>query len=136
MNRIHEALAFQNVFAPQSVDAATDKTSDYVDMSGVDEVVFLISTAALGAGKSLTVKLMAASDSSGSDAQEIGAAKFTDAVGTAPQVAAVSYRPSALPSRYAAVTFQHDGAAAVVCGVTAAATARYRSASNGWTLVV
>lgn len=136
MNRIHEALAFQNVFAPQSVAATTDKTSDYVDMSGVDEAVFLISTAALGAGKSLTVKLLAASDSEGSDAQEIGSAKFTDAEGTAPQLAAVSYRASALHGRYVAVKFQHDGAAAVVCGVTAAADTLYLPASSGWTLVV
>ena len=135
MNRIHEALAFQNVFAPQSVDASTDKTSNYVDLSGVDESVFLISTAALGAGKSLTVKLMAASDSSGSDAQEIGTAKFTDAVGTAPQLAAVSYRPSALHGRYVAVIFQHDGAAAVVCGVTMAANTLYVPV-NDWVLVV
>ena len=99
MKRISETLALQNVFAPQSVDASTDKTSNYVDLSGVEEAVFLISTAALGAGKSLTVKLMAASDSSGSDAEEIGSAKFTDAEGTAPQLAAVSYRVSALHGR-------------------------------------
>lgn len=136
MNRIHEALAFQNVFAPQSVDASTDKTSNYVDLSGVDESVFLISTAALGAGKSLTVKLMAASDNSGSDAEEIGSATFTDAAGTDPQLAVVSYRASAIHGQYAAVKFQHDGAAAVVCGVTAAAAALFRPASNGWTLVV
>ena len=135
MKRISETLALQNVFAPQSVDASTDKTSNYVDLSGVEEAVFLISTAALGSGKSLTVKLMAASDSSGSDAEEIGSAKFTDAEGTAPQLAAGSYRVSALHGRYAAVTFQHDGAAAVVCGVTVAANTLYVPV-NDWVLVV
>ena len=91
MIRISEALAFQNVLAPQSVSAATDTTSAYVDVSGVDEVVFLLSAAALGAGKSLTVSLMAGSDSAGSDAQEIGKAVFTDSVGTEPQVAVLAY---------------------------------------------
>ena len=136
MNRIHEGLAFQNVFAPQSVDASTDKTTAYVDLSGVDEAVFLISTAALGAGKSLTVKLMAASDSSGSDAEEIGSAKFTDEAGTEPQLAVVTYRPTAAHGRYVAVKFQHDGAAAVICGVTAAADGLYLPAANGWSLAV
>ena len=34
MKRISEALAFQNVLAPQSVAASTDKTTAYVDVSG------------------------------------------------------------------------------------------------------
>ena len=125
MHRINEGLAFQNVLAPQSVSAETDTTSAYVDLSGVEEAVFLISTAALGAGKS-----------SGSDAEEIGEAVFTDAVGTAPQLAVVSCRPSAAPGRYAAVKFQHDGAAAVICGVAAACKGRCLPAENGWTLAV
>ena len=136
MNRMNEALAFQNVLAPQSVSASTDTTSAYVDVSGVDEVVFLVSAAALGAGKSLTVSLMAGSDSAGSDAQEIGKAVFTDSVGTEPQVAVVSYRVSALHGRYAAVKCQHDGAPAVICGVLAAAAGIYLPAANGGTLVV
>lgn len=136
MKRMNEALAFQNILAPQSVSASTDTTSAYVDVSGVDEVVFLLSAAALGAGKSLTVSLMAGSDSAGSDAQEIGKAVFTDSVGTEPQVAVVSYRVSALRGRYVAVKFQHDGADAVICGVLAAAAGLYLPAANGWTLVV
>lgn len=136
MKRISEALAFQNVLAPQSVGASTDKTTAYVDASGAEEVVFLISVAALGAGKSLTVTLLASEDSSGSEAQEVGSAKFTDSVGTEPQVAVVTYRPSALHGRYVAVKFQHDGAAAVVCGVLAAADELYLPAANGWSLVV
>lgn len=54
MKRISEALAFQNVLAPQSVAASTDKTTAYVDVSGVEEIVFLVSAAALGKGKGLT----------------------------------------------------------------------------------
>lgn len=136
MKRISEALVFQNALAPQSVAASTDTTSAYVDVSGLEEIVFLISAAALGEGKSLTVSLMAAGDSGGSGAQEIGQAKFTDSVGTAPQLAVVTYRPGALHGRYAAVKFQHDGDAAVVCGVTAAAAGIWLPAANGWTLMV
>ena len=107
-----------------------------MDASGAEEVVFLISAAALGANKSLTVTLLASDDSSGSEAKEVGSAKFTDSVGTEPQVAVVTYRPSALHGRYVAVKFQHDGAAAVICGVLAASDGLYLPAANGWTLVV
>lgn len=136
MNRINEELVFQTVLAPQSVDASTPKTSEYVDASGVEELVFLVSAAPLGANKSLTVTLMAASDSEGSDAEEVGTAKFTDSVGTNPQTAVVSCRPSAGTGGYLAVKFQHDGAAAVVCGVVAAANTMYLPVVSGWTLVV
>ena len=136
MKRISEALAFQAVLAPQSVAASTDQASGYVDLSGVEEIAFLISTAALGAGKSLTVKLVTASDASGTGAEEIGTAKFTDAVGTEAQVAVVTYRPIAQHGRFAAVKVQHDGAAAVVCGVTAIVDGAWMPAGNGWTLVV
>lgn len=136
MNRINEELVFQTAFEPQSVAASTEKTSDYIDVSGVKEIVFLVSVAPLGAGKSLTVKLLASDDSSGSDAEEVGTATFTDAEGTAPQTAVVGFRPSALSGRYMAVKFQHDAAAAVVCGVVAAANTLYLPAASGWTLVV
>ena len=131
MKRIFEKLAFANVFAPQSVEASTEKTTGYVDASGTEEVAFLISAAALGKGKSLTVTLMAADDASGS-----GAAVFTDPVGTEPQVVAVSYQVSPLNGRYVAVKLQHDAAAAVVCGVLAAADGMYLPPDNGMNLVV
>ena len=136
MKRINEALSVRAVLAPQSVAASTEKTSAYVDLSGVEEVAFLISAAALGEGKSLTVKLVTASDAEGSNAEEIGTAKFTDGVGTEAQVAVVTYRPNALHGRYAAVKFQHDGSAAVVCGVTVAVLGLWLPAVNGWTRVV
>ena len=123
MKRIFEKLAFANVFAPQSVEASTEKTTGYVD--------------ALGKGKSLTVTLMAADDASGSGAKAVGeAAVFTDPVGTEPQVVAVSYQVSPLNGRYVAVKLQHDAAAAVVCGVLAAADGMYLPPANGMTLVV
>ena len=66
--------------------------------------------------------LMAADDASGSGAKAVGeAAVFTDPVGTEPQVVAVSYQVSPLNGRYVAVKLLHDAAAAVVCGVLAAA---------------
>ena len=136
MKRINEALAFQTAFAPQSVAASTEKTSDYIDVSGVTEIAFLVSAAPLGANKSLTVTLLASDDSGGSGAEEVGTATFTDSVGTAPRTAVVSCRPSALTGRYLAVKFQHDAAAAVVCGVVAAANTMYLPAVNGWTLAV
>lgn len=136
MNRISEALAFQNVFAPQSVAAATDKTTAYVDASGAREVAFLLSTAALGANKSLTVTLLASDDSGGSNAQEVDTAKFTDKEGTAPRVAVVACKASAAHGRYVAVKFQHDGDAEVVCGVLSASDGAYLPAVNDWTLVV
>ena len=121
MKRIFEKLAFANVFAPQSVEASTEKTTGYVDASGTEEVAFLISAAALGKGKSLTVTLMAADDASGSGAKAVGeAAVFTDPVN----------------GRYVAVKLQHDAAAAVVCGVLAAADGMYLPPANGMTLVV
>jgi len=133
MKRIFEKLAFANVFAPQSVEASTEKTTGYVDASGTEEVAFLISAAALGKGKSLTV----ADDASGSGAKAVGeAAVFTDPVGTEPQVVAVSYQVSPLNGRYVAVKLQHDAAAAVVCGVLAAADGMYLPPANGMTLVV
>lgn len=136
MNRINEELVFHTAFAPESVAASTEKTSEYIDVSGVEEIVFLVSVAPLGANKSLTVTLLASDDSSGSAAEEVETATFTDTVGTAAQTAVVSYRPSALSGRYMAVKFQHDGAAAVICGVIAAANTMYLPAANGWTLAV
>ena len=130
MKRISEALSFQQVLAPQSVAASTDKTTNYVDSSGLEEIAFLISTAALGDGKSLTVSLLASGNSEGSGAEDV----FTDSVGTAPRAAVVTYRPTALHGRYVAVKFQHDGAAAVVCGVTAISSGLYLPAGNDWVL--
>ena len=137
MNRILEELAIANVFAPQSVDASTDKTTSFVDASGAEEVTFLISTAALGAGKALTVTLMGSENSEGSGAVAVGdATVFTDSVGTDPQIAVVSYKVSPEHGRYVGVKFQHNGDAAVICGVTAAAKSMYLPAVNGWTLAM
>ena len=136
MKRIFEELAFSPIMVPASVSASTDTTSGYVDASGASEVAFVISCAALGAGKALTVKVLTASDSSGSDAREIGEAVFTDAVGTGAQAAVVSCRVDAQKGRYLAVKFQHNAADAVVCAVAASVRQSYLPAENAWTLAV
>lgn len=137
MKRIFEELAIANVFAPQSVEASTDKTTSFVDASGAKEIIFLISAGALGAGKALTVTLMASEDSKGSGATAVGdTTVFTDSVGTDPQIAVISYKVSPEHGRYVGVKFQHNAAAAVMCGVTAAAKSMYLPAGNGWTLAM
>ena len=136
MVRFSERMAVVPVLAPQSVAASTATTTEYLDASGVAQAAFLVCAGPLGAGKSLTVTLLAASDDSGSGAQELGEAVFTDAVGTEPQTAVVSYEVSALNGRYLAVKFQHDGEAAVNCAVVALADQIYRPDAAGWSLVV
>ena len=137
MRRIVEALDIQTAMAPASVSASTDTTSGYVDASGAEEIDFIISTAALGAGKALTVTLMGANDGEGDGAAAIGdAVTFTDAVGTEPQAAVVSYRVDPQKARYLAVKFQHDAAVAVICSVAALRKGAYRPAQNPWTVLM
>ena len=126
MKRIFEELICANVFAPQSVDASTDKTTSFVDASGAGEIAFLVSTAALGKGKTLTVTLMGSDQENGGSPTSVGdAVVLTDAVGTAPQMAVVSYK---------GLKFQHNGDAAVLCGVSVAARSLHLPAANGWTV--
>lgn len=135
MKRIFEELAFANVFAPQSVEASTEKTTAFVDASGAGEIAFLVSAAALGAGKKVTVTVMGSDQSTGGSAKAIGdAVEFTDSVGTEPQTVVVSYKVDPAPPRYIGLKFQHDAAVAVVCGVLAAARSLYMPTANDWTL--
>lgn len=135
MKRIFEELAFANVFAPQSVEASTEKTTSFVDASGAGEIAFLVSAAALGAGKKVTVTVMGSDQSTGGNAKAIGdAVDFADSVGTEPQTVVVSYKVDPANPRYIGLKFQHDAAAAVVCGVSAAARSLYMPAINSWTL--
>ena len=137
MRRILEQLAFANVFAPQSVTNGEDKTTSFVDTSGATEVLFALSTAALGAGKTVTVTLMGSAESNGGSPEAIGeAVVFTDKVGTAPQTVLVSYKVAPAKHRYIGLKFQHSADAAVDCGVTAAADSLYLPAGNSWSLVV
>lgn len=135
MKRIFEELACANVFAPQSVEAATDKTTSFVDASGAGEIAFLVSTAALGAGKALTVTLMGSDKATGDSPAAIGdAVVLTDAVGTEAQMAVVSYKVDPAKPRYIGLKFQHNGDAAVLCGVSVVARSLYLPAMSGWTV--
>ena len=137
MRRILEQLAFANVFAPQSVTNGEDKTTSFVDTSGATEVLFALTTAAQGAGKTVTVTLMGSAESNGGSPEAIGeAVVFTDKVGTAPQTVLVSYKVDPAKHRYIGLKFQHSADAAVDCGVTAAADSLYLPAGNSWSLVV
>lgn len=135
MKRIFEELACATVFAPQSVDASTDKTTSFVDASAAGEIAFLVSTAALGKGKTLTVTLMGSEKDTGDSPAAIGdAVVLTDEVGTAPQMAVVSYKVDPANPRYVGLKFQHNGAAAVLCSVAAAVRCLYLPAMSGWTV--
>lgn len=137
MGRIAENWTIQTVMAPASVSATTDTTSGYVDASGAEEVAFIVSTAPLGAGKTLTVTLMGANDSAGDGAAAIGdAVTFTDEVGTEPQAAVLSCRVDPQKARHLAVKFQHNGAAAVICSVAAASKSIYRPVQNAWVVLM
>ena len=95
----------------------------------------MVSAAALGAGKKVTVTVMGADQSTGGSAKAIGdAVEFADSVGTEPQTVVVSYKVDPANPRYIGLKFQHDAAAAVVCGVSAAARSLYMPTANGWTL--
>lgn len=136
MIRIHEERTIAQVLAPQSAGASTEKTSSYIDACEASEVAFVVSCAPLGAGKSLTVTLLAADDASGSGAAELKTTVFTDAAGTQPQAAVVSYQVRPENGRYIALKVQHDGAAAVVLGIAALCDSFYRPQSGGWVMTV
>ncbi len=135
MKRIFEELVCATVFAPQSVDATTDKTTSFVDASGASEIAFLVSTAALGKGKALTVTLMGSEKATGDSPAAIGdAVVLTDVVGTEPKMAVASYKVDPANPRYIGLKFQHNGDAAVLCSVAAVGRSLYLPAMSGWTV--
>ena len=135
MERVCEQVKYLDVFAPQGVATATEKTSAFVDASGADTVEFLIYTGALTSGKKLTVGIHTSADISGSSPDKVDDAEFT-AVDAAPGLAVVSYRVRGDRGRYVGVSFQHDAGAEVDCAVVAAVRGRYLPAENGWQLSV
>ena len=137
MRRIYEEVSFINVFAPQSVTNEDDKTTNFVDTSGATEILFVISTAALGANKTVTATLMGSDSSSGGSPEAIGeAVVFTDKTGTSPQTVLVSYKVDPSKHRYIGLKFQHGAASEVVCGVTATVNSLYLPAKPDFLLVV
>lgn len=137
MKRICEELSHTCVLAPQAVATDTLKTTDFVDVSNVPEVEFLISTGALASGQHLTVVVYTADAADGADAVKAGEeAVFAAATDLSSALAVVSYKTAAASGRYVGVAFKHDAGANVVCGVTASARCRELPAANGWTLKV
>lgn len=133
MRRLTEELLNVVALAPQDVATATLTTTGFVDLSGVPEVTFLISTGALAKGKKLTVQLVASDVAAGTGAVQIAEQVFTaDDALTGGAVAAVSYKPAAANGRYAAIKFKHDAGSDVSCAVTAMLRQRMLPAENGW----
>lgn len=72
-----------------SVDANSDQTGDWVDLSGYDRAYLLLTKAAGVAGDDLAIKLNQASDSSGTGSKDLTFTKLWHKVGTATQWTAV-----------------------------------------------
>ena len=136
MKRICEELARTCVFAPQAVTTATLKTTDFVDVSNVPEVEFLISTGALSSGKKLTVGVYTSDTAAGSNAVKVDEVVFTAESALTSVLMTASYKIAAAGGRYAGVKFKHDAGADVICGVTASVRCRELPAANGWTMKV
>lgn len=135
-NRMMESLSCACVLLPQSVAAATETASSYVDASLADELAFVVDTGALANGKKLTVAVYAATDTDGTGAKKIGEAVFTASAEMDSAQAIVSYRPTDENSRYICVKIKHDAASAVICAVNVLGAVGYLPAAHGWTLVV
>lgn len=136
MNRICEALSHQVAFAPQAVATVTEKAGDYLSVSGLSEVEFLVSTGALATGKTLTVGLYAADDAAGTNAVKVDEKAFIASEDMASALAVVSARVTADRGGYYAVKFQHDAGADVICAVTMSGVVHYLPADNDWALKV
>lgn len=70
--KLSELLQIREGVTPQDISAA--KTSAYYSMQGIGRVLAQATTAALAAGKKLTVQLMQAKDAAGTGAKALGAA--------------------------------------------------------------
>lgn len=134
MKRLTDCYAVSCVLAPASVAASTETTTGFVDAKGKSEIAFLVAAASLANGKKLTVAVYAGSDASGTGAKKVAEKVFTASAAMEKVLVSASYKPKDGDGRYVGIKFQHDSAAAVVCGVTAAAADIYHPAENGWTL--
>ena len=132
MNRLTEELKLVSVYAPKAVTTATLTTTDFVDASGVPEIMFQIAAGSLAKGKSLTVQLVASDVEAGTGAVKIAEQVFTAEELTSAPLAVVSYIPSALHGRYIGIKFKHDAGSDVICGVTAQLRQREIPVANGW----
>ena len=118
MNRICEELKSAVALVPVSLATATDSTPVYIDCAEFTMVDFLISHGALESGKTVTVKVYAADNPSGTNATKVGETDFVAGGALTSGVYAASARISADKGRYYGVVIQHDkGSAMVVSGV-------------------
>jgi len=85
MERIIEREKIDTALLPQSI-ASTNKTGFYLHLSSFRQIVFILLTAAIAAGKSAVIQLMQATDQNGTGAKVITSATVT----IAPFVNAVS----------------------------------------------
>lgn len=134
MKRMTDYFENTCVMAPASVAASTETASGFVDAKGKSEIAFLVSAAALASGKKLTVAVYAGDAADGTGAKKVAEKEFKAAAAMEKVLVNVSYKPKAADGRYVGVKFQHDAAAAVICGVTASAADSYHPAQNGWVL--
>ena len=99
-NRLHEELDIRCVKAPASIATATATKSDYVDGSGVDEIAFLWSMAALASGKTMTIKIYAADDDTGTNATVVATGTKTAAADIAKATGCASIKVAGEQMRF------------------------------------
>lgn len=120
MNRIHEELNVKCAKAPASIATATATKSDYVDASGADEIEFYWSMASLASGKTMTVKIYEADDTSGTHAAKIAEGAVTAGTSAiAGATACASIRVPGNGKRYYCAEITHDTGSGVVCSCVA-----------------
>ena len=116
-NRLHEELDIRCVKAPASIATATATKSDYVDGSGVDEIAFLWSMATLASGKTMTIKIYAADDDTGT--KTAGDDAIAQATGCA------SIKVAGDQKRFYCAEITHDAGSGVICSCVAIARPFY-----------
>ena len=131
MTRIFERISTVCCLAPASVAASTETATDYVAAKGILSIDFHILLASLASGKTLTVALYSADDSTGANAEKVAETSFTAADAMSKVAAVVSIEVDA---PYYCVKFQHDSASAVMCSAVCNCCGMYTSA-QGWTLL-
>ena len=128
-NRLHEELDIICVKAPASIATATK--SDYVDGSGRDEIDFLWSMANLASGKTMTIKVYAADDDSGTNAAVVATGTVTagaDAIAKATGCASVKVAGDG--KRFYCAEITHDSGSGVICSCVAIARPFYVPATE------
>ena len=119
-NRLHEELDIICVKAPASIATTTATKSDYVAGSGRDEIAFLWSMATLASGKTMTIKVYAADDDSGTNAAVVATGTVTagaDAIAKATGCASVKVPGDG--KRFYCAEITHDSGSGVICSCVA-----------------